>query len=117
YPGLIGGLSQAPRLPFLSHFLQGSAGCAGMTEPLHEIAGRWALITGASTGIGKVFATELAKKRAQLVVCARDATRLTALAEELRAISGGEVRVVACDLETVQGVGTLINEVQSWSIE
>jgi len=86
----------------------------GMTNPLQEIAGRWALITGASTGIGKVFAVELAKKGAQLIVCARDATRLTALAEDLRAISGGEVRVVACDLETAEGVGTLLREVQSW---
>lgn len=88
-----------------------------MTNPLQEIAGRWALITGASTGIGKVFAVELAKKGAQLIVCARDATRLTALAEDLRAISGGEVRVVACDLETAEGVGTLLREVQSWSLE
>src|SRR5690606_6177144 len=89
----------------------------GMSNPLDEIAGRWALITGASSGIGKAFAFELARKGAQLVVCARDAGRLTALADELRAVSGTRVHVVACDLETAQGVSTLLSEVHSEQIE
>ena len=69
---------------------------------MREFAGRWALVTGASAGIGAALARELAREGANLVLTARRADRLEALAEELRA-QGTEVRVVVADLNERSG--------------
>jgi len=57
-----------------------------------------ALITGASTGIGAVYADRLARRGFDLVLVARDEARLNALAERLRAETGVKVDVIKADL-------------------
>jgi short-subunit dehydrogenase len=57
-----------------------------------------ALITGASTGIGAVYADRLAKRGYDLILVARDETRLNALADRLRTETGVTVEVVKADL-------------------
>ncbi|TCS08401.1 short subunit dehydrogenase [Rhizobium sp. BK418] len=47
-----------------------------------------ALITGASSGIGATYADRLAKRGYDLLLVARDVTRLNALAEKLSAEQG-----------------------------
>lgn len=60
--------------------------------------GPWAVVAGASEGLGAAFARALARRRVNLVLLARRAERLGAVAEELRRDHGVEVRPVVFDL-------------------
>jgi short-subunit dehydrogenase len=62
-----------------------------------DFNGKWALVTGASSGIGAALARELATHGAKLILTARRQDRLEALASELTA-KGTEVRIVTADL-------------------
>lgn len=57
-----------------------------------------ALVTGASSGIGAVYADRLAKRRYNLLLVARDGERLSALAKRLKAEQGVDVEVLVADL-------------------
>jgi short-subunit dehydrogenase len=57
-----------------------------------------ALITGASTGIGAVYADRLAKRGYDLILVARDEARLNTLADRLRGQTGVKVEVIKADL-------------------
>ena len=62
-----------------------------------EFHGKWALVTGASAGIGVALARELARRGAKLILTARRAERLKSLAAEFAA-QGIETRIVVADL-------------------
>jgi len=57
-----------------------------------------ALVTGASAGIGAVYAQRLAKRGYDLILVARNAERLKTLADRLSAETGRTVRTIAADL-------------------
>jgi uncharacterized protein len=57
-----------------------------------------ALITGASTGIGAVYADRLARRGYDLILVARDEKRLTEVADRLRREAGITAEVVKADL-------------------
>ena len=63
-----------------------------------RIAGRLALVTGASAGIGEAIARRLARDGANLVLWARRADRLARLADEIAADSGVKVEPGAVDV-------------------
>lgn len=58
----------------------------------------FALVTGATAGIGLEFARQLAGRGHGLVLVARDEARLTSVAEELRSTYAVEVEVLVADL-------------------
>jgi hypothetical protein len=66
-------------------------------ENENQFNGKWALVTGASAGIGAALARELATHGAKLILTARRKDRLEALAAELTA-KGTEVRIIVADL-------------------
>lgn len=61
-------------------------------------AGKWALVTGASAGLGEHIALDLAASGAHLVLTARRADRLEALAQRIRSQYSVEARVIPADL-------------------
>jgi short-subunit dehydrogenase len=66
-----------------------------------------ACITGASAGLGASFARACASRGDDLVLVARDATRLEVLAEELRTTCGVAVDVLAADLGDAEAVAAV----------
>jgi uncharacterized protein len=58
----------------------------------------FALITGASSGIGAVYADRLARRGYDLILVARNEDRLRELADRIRANTGRTVEVIAADL-------------------
>ena len=63
--------------------------------------GEWALVTGASAGIGLEFARQLAREGMSVVLTARREDRLNTLAGELRAEFHVDTRVVPVDLARI----------------
>ncbi|MBO9696649.1 MAG: SDR family NAD(P)-dependent oxidoreductase [Sphingopyxis sp.] len=57
-----------------------------------------ALITGASTGLGAVYADRLARRGRDLILVARNGVQMEELAAKLRAETGARVDVIAADL-------------------
>ncbi|MGH0029125.1 MAG: SDR family NAD(P)-dependent oxidoreductase [Myxococcota bacterium] len=77
---------------------------ASPATTLRERYGEWALVTGASAGIGAEFARALARDGVSVVLVARRADRLEALAAELEKTWSVQTRSVACDLATPEGI-------------
>jgi uncharacterized protein len=63
-----------------------------------------ALVTGASAGIGREFARQLSALRHDVILVARDAPRLDALAADLRHAYGTGARALPADLVSADGL-------------
>ena len=87
-----------------------------MKNKLRSRYGEWALITGASEGIGLACAEALAALQFNLVLVARRGERLEEIAEPLRQQHGIEVRVKPLDLSMLANNQLLCREVESLDI-
>ena len=72
------------------------------------IAGKTMIITGASSGIGRAAARLFAREGARLVLTARSAERLAAVAQEI----GGDPLVIPADLTQAAEVGAIVVEAE-----
>ncbi len=87
-------------------------------KSLSDAPGNYALITGASSGIGLELATQLAAKGFDVILVARRVDKLQTLATELAEKHGIQARVAAADLTqaaSIQNLATLL-EKQNLSI-
>src|SRR5881628_4197156 len=73
-------------------------------ETMENLHGKWALITGASSGFGEEFARQYAAQGRPLVLVARRLEKLETLATELREIYRVDVIVEQVDLSNVAAV-------------
>lgn len=84
--------------------------------PWTDRYGSTALVTGASSGIGEQFATQLARKGFDLLLTARRETLLRDLQAKLEREYGIRVTCFVCDLSDLEQVDALITQAQSLSV-
>ncbi len=76
------------------------------SEAEQKLAGRVALVTGASRGIGRAVALELARRGAHVIALARTQGALEELDDAIRAM-GGEATLVPCDIKDFDALDRL----------
>ncbi|MCU1469480.1 MAG: family NAD(P)-dependent oxidoreductase [Glaciihabitans sp.] len=77
--------------------------------PNHDLDGQIALVTGATSGIGRAVAVQLAAQGATVLVHGRDAVRATQVIEEIE-LSAGHARFISADISSPEGIQTLTAE-------
>ena len=82
-----------------------------------RFADQWGLITGASSGIGKEFARQLAARGMHLVLTARREELLKELAEELHTRHGTRTELIVGDLAGTTFAGHLYETIKSKGIQ
>ncbi|NNE50397.1 MAG: glucose 1-dehydrogenase [Altererythrobacter sp.] len=78
---------------------------------LFDVAGKVAVVTGGSSGIGAMMAQGLLENGAKVYITARKADRLMAAAEELSKF--GECSAIPGDMSSVEGIEAFVAEVSS----
>ena len=73
---------------------------------------RWAVVTGASSGIGRAFTRELASRGYSVLAVARRRDRLDTVAKEAAA-RGATVEPLVADLQTQAGVASVMRRLEA----
>jgi NAD(P)-dependent dehydrogenase (short-subunit alcohol dehydrogenase family) len=89
-----------------------SRGVDGMKHDLFNMAGKTALITGASRGIGRSIATILATHGAKILLVSRKADDLESVAQEITS-AHGKALVYPCNMSRDEDIDALIAKVKS----
>ena len=77
----------------------------------------WALVTGASAGLGAEFCRQLAAKGYQLVLVARRADKLQAVADEMQAEHGTSSLIISADLTQNDACQAIVERLQEENID
>ena len=77
----------------------------------------WALVTGASSGLGRAFATKLASDGMSLILVARSSGLLQDLADELHEAYGVAVEVIVADLADADARAAVVADLESRDVE
>jgi short-subunit dehydrogenase len=85
-----------------------------MTKPAQE---QWALITGASSGIGRALALEFAAGGFNVFLTARDRDALESAAAECRDRAGIQTKIFSADLSDPGSIDSLITEISNRRID
>src|SRR5947208_13174922 len=85
-------------------------------EAVNSFAGKWALITGASSGLGLEFANLLAAQKVDLVLAARRQEPMEKLAADLRRTHGVDVVLEVIDLASPGAAGRLKSSLDARSV-
>lgn len=75
-----------------------------------DLTGRTALITGGYSGLGRETARAMGAKGAHLILSGRDATKLSAAADEISESTGASVDTLVCDLASVDSIRSATDE-------
>ena len=82
---------------------------------LPDLTGRRALVTGVTSGLGRHTAVELARRGAEVVLAARDETRLCRLVEQVRReLPAAQLRPLRLDLAELKSVRRAAAEASSY---
>lgn len=84
-----------------------------MNNTQFRYEGKWALITGASSGIGKAFAYELASRGANLILASRSKETLDGIAQDVGVRFKVETEVVSIDLAAPDSPERLFSDVKA----
>ncbi len=76
-----------------------------------DVKGRWALITGASRGIGKLLAKFMAEQGCNLILHSRDVQHCAAIEAEVKAL-GVECFCIAADLGNPESVSSMLDAIE-----
>ncbi len=76
-----------------------------------DLAGKVALITGGSRGLGLVLARELVRKGAMVAICARDELELARAGDQLEAV-GADVLALTCDITRPEEIEEALAQVR-----
>jgi len=78
-----------------------------------KLRGKFAVVNGASQGIGFAIAHTLASEGAEVLISARKLESLEAAAERLRAETGGTIRTVVGDIRMADGCANILAAVEA----
>jgi len=84
---------------------------------LSKTYGNWAIITGASAGLGREYAIELAKEGINSILVARRKEKLEEIAQEIKEKYKVEARIIICDLSTPEGPYELHKAVKELNLD
>ena len=81
-----------------------------------NVTGKWALITGASRGIGYLTALFMAEKGCNLILHGRKPENCKKVYDEVTA-KGVEAKIVACELSDLDAVKSMLAEIDSFGVD